>query len=62
MTQQFHLLPCPFCGGKAELIEPHDKSRPYVMCIANYCTTPKDTPDEAVDAWNARFDHIWRHA
>lgn len=48
------LKPCPFCGGKAELITPHDGSRPYVMCVSNFCTSPQKTTLEAFIAWNTR--------
>jgi len=48
------LLPCPFCGGEAHLVQPHDNSRPYVMCITSYCTSPKMDDAKAIAAWNRR--------
>jgi Lar family restriction alleviation protein len=47
------LKPCPFCGGDAMLITP-PFSRPYVACLDNFCSGPKETPDKAVAAWNRR--------
>ena len=46
-----NLLPCPFCGGDAVFITPHNGGNPYVMCEKNHCTQPN--PD-AIAAWNHR--------
>jgi len=56
------LLPCPFCGGRSEVIMPHNGSRPYVMCVGNFCTAPKETAAAAIAAWNTRADiaPTWR--
>ncbi len=54
VTEQVELDNCKLCGGKAELIIPHDGSKPYVMCTVNYCTQPKDTAQLAIAAWNTR--------
>lgn len=57
MTQHAHkLLPCPFCGGEAELVVPALGGRPYVCCDENYCSGPKPTPEQAIAAWNSRTD------
>ena len=47
------LLPCPFCGGSAVLCRP-SIGRPYVCCDSKFCSGPKDTPAEAIAAWNRR--------
>ena len=51
------LLPCPFCGGDAELMvdEFGDTSCGTVMCMSCYATSPdKSDWQDAVVAWNAR--------
>lgn len=48
------LLPCPHCGGHAELIRPASGANPYVMCVDGYCTAPKSDEAEAIAAWNRR--------
>ena len=50
------LKPCPFCGGPAELIFPHDGDRPYVMCVLNFCSGTQKTAEHAIAAWNRRAD------
>jgi hypothetical protein len=47
------LLPCPFCGGDADLVLP-PSSRPYVACLDNFCTGPQETREKAIAAWNRR--------
>jgi len=56
------LLPCPFCGGEAILVDdtPDNDTTPYfyIRCV-NYCASTK-IPEEycrlqiAVDSWNSR--------
>jgi hypothetical protein len=50
------LKPCPFCGGPAELIRPHDGGLPYVMCVMHFCSGPQKTAEHAIAAWNRRAD------
>jgi hypothetical protein len=47
------LLPCPFCGGPANLCEP-PFGRPYVACLENFCSGPKERAEDALAAWNRR--------
>lgn len=50
------LLPCPFCGGKAEICEVGDKSDFYFRC-SRCCLSNLvlyDTEKEAIEAWNKR--------
>jgi len=54
MGNETKLNPCPFCGGKAELILPVSGANPYVMCVSNFCTGPKQDADKAIAAWNTR--------
>ena len=52
------LLPCPFCGGEAEVIDlgnPNDDS--YVHCTNRKCEVQqiaRYTDAEAITAWNTR--------
>jgi len=54
------LLPCPFCGGKAKLINTGYNAF-YVSCnncdcSMTTCKTPTcDTKKEAIDLWNTRY-------
>lgn len=51
------LKPCPFCGGKAELIRRSSES-PYnhgVWCRSCRCRTSfEKSENEAIEAWNTR--------
>ena len=49
------LLPCPFCGGEAEVLWCHNDVAAYVQCTE--CTTKTDTYNTrafAADRWNTR--------
>ena len=54
------LLPCPFCGGEAKLIEGEECA--YVQCLQVKCHRgpfvdgDNAAADEAVDEWNRRTD------
>lgn len=61
MDTEYELLPCPFCGGKAELSSDFCGNGVYVRCCdcgvmsaairisAEYCANEK-----AVEKWNRR--------
>lgn len=62
------LLPCPFCGGEARVIDDapsHDHSpwfgigcaSPYCIAFTGYGVKLFDTKAEAIAAWNRRADH-----
>lgn len=51
------LLPCPFCGGGADVMVPEDDNTPAatVMCMNCYIVGPeRGTETEAIAAWNTR--------
>ena len=57
------LLPCPFCGGEAVLLEPDESSTFYRVgcncahCIgANAVWHAQTSEAEAIAAWNARAE------
>lgn len=64
--KETELKPCPFCGGKANLIENHicgGKDYSYVTCESCHVRTQQYTVsvrfcpnDEATKAWNRRSD------
>ncbi len=48
------LLPCPFCGGKAKVVQSHN---PYVICESCHVSTPMYSwKADAVKAWNRRTE------
>lgn len=59
---EVELKPCPFCGGKAELIRwsiwEGSEITDFVQCTE--CTADgkhfHDEPDKAIAAWNRRTD------
>lgn len=60
------LKPCPFCGGKAELIQTKCLTNGCVLyhvfhydikCSAGGIRTENSlTPEEATEAWNRRYE------
>ena len=53
------LKPCPFCGGKAEiLVTQETKPRFFVWCPKCECYAARvhNTRQGAADAWNRRTD------
>ena len=47
------LLPCPFCGGHANLMI--EMGEYYIKCMMCYTTTGwKDNEESAIKAWNTR--------
>ena len=47
------LLPCPFCGGHANLVI--EMGEHYIKCMMCYTTTGwKDNEESAIKAWNTR--------
>lgn len=49
------LLKCPFCGGKAELLQGVTKIHNYVMCMHCYSRTQfYNTKKRAIQTWNTR--------
>jgi len=61
MREELEPLPCPFCGGEAQLMCPEfeDSNCAAVMCMTCYATSPdKDDWRLAVIAWNTRADLV----
>lgn len=55
------LLPCPFCGGKAELwrAHPHPDRAAWIACMGKcsvLVSKEHKTDAEAISAWNTRAD------
>lgn len=50
------LKPCPFCGGKAELlIVPNGKAEWIIKCKNKCCNQfPHESKGDAINAWNRR--------
>ena len=63
----YELKPCPFCGGKAELIQTKCLSNGRVLyhvfhyelkCRTNGIQTKNmETQEEAIEAWNRRHNN-----
>lgn len=57
------LKPCPFCGGKAELITQSDNEARYstnfIWCSWCGCrTSDTQNPEDVIATWNARCNTI----
>ena len=72
MTMSDELLPCPFCGGEAKLIDdaPNHCRIPWfgIGCASERCIAFTGygvrlfcTRTEAIAAWNRRYDHDQRN-
>lgn len=54
------LRPCPFCGGRAEIVRRETGKQYYLArcasldCYGGWNCMPHKTPDEAAEAWNRR--------
>ena len=54
------LKPCPFCGGKAEVIRHYDNHQEIsssivcVDCLANFHQEEACCVEENIEAWNRR--------
>ena len=51
------LLPCPFCGGEAEL-RTIDKELCYVVCTKCHSVSCVDIEKTTVSIWNTRTNTI----
>ena len=59
-TDEIELKPCPFCGGKADIIPAGGawKVSYFVECQeCNNMTDIHDTSRAAVETWNRRIEH-----
>jgi len=58
MTNEEKLLPCPFCGGVAEILKISDNGRTIIGCNnTNKCNMLADnTVDNAIKLWNTRHN------
>jgi len=63
MSDEMTLLPCPFCGGEADISDEGEGTEPYRFWA--YCTNGKcfvegtpafETENEAIEAWNTRAE------
>ena len=54
------LAKCPFCGGEARICTGNNQTYFYVQCTNIYICGAKqewfDSEEEAVKAWNHRYD------
>lgn len=53
------LLPCPFCGGRAEMWKAHPenpKRKAWIACMDRCAVMTKEyeSTAEAIEAWNTR--------
>ncbi len=49
-----NLLPCPFCGAKAELSGCFPNGQYYIACTGCRASLWYDRKDKAIGAWNSR--------
>ena len=65
--EELKIKPCPFCGGKADVLERYRKGTPnrkmfWVECTscgisqAHHDLSGYRTPNKAVERWNRRFE------
>ena len=62
--QEIELKPCPFCGGKANMIKNECEENGFTgwfvfhdcRSLQDIRTKIKDTREEAADCWNKRYD------
>ncbi len=57
------LLPCPFCGGEAEIVNPHDDM--YIVGCSNedchmWCGLAFNVKEHAVKFWNTRTQNDFK--
>ena len=51
------LKPCPFCGGKANIMRFSIISGAYCFCMGCHVKMPNSlTREEAIEAWNRRSE------
>ena len=60
-TDREKLLPCPFCGGKAEIWPAHPenpKRNAWIACMGKCIVMTKEykTTLESIEAWNTRAE------
>jgi Lar family restriction alleviation protein len=54
------LKPCPFCGGKAEVVDNEyfvDVSCAHIHCRGYAASLMYNNKKEAIEAWNRRADN-----
>lgn len=57
MMANKELLPCPFCGGEAELVSTFFGR--FIRCkMCRSMVKANDTNEEAINAWNTRTHTI----
>lgn len=57
MTEAPDLLPCPFCGGPAEIWRAHEDRPAWIACMGKCSVLVSNaykTTEEAITAWNTR--------
>ena len=53
------LLPCPFCGGEAEIEKFYDSGCWFLKCTGCFAQTNiMGTKEMAIDRWNTRTNKI----
>lgn len=58
--KEINLLPCPFCGGEAEVDISGGNFHWWIVCVnCGVGTAIYNTKAEALTAWNTRADTRW---